>query len=165
MNKEELELKIGEEEGDMIDVYLCPEKMPETYRRKKYELVHRSGMTEAEADRYILTTPVQLELFYDIDRGLFSVEAEAGECTPVYNPYTGRMIPNDHFRCTPPTPRETVDRMIGDLEDMNSELKRAWEEGDFNPADSQRIEDAHDSIEEALTELHCLGEGEEGEEE
>ncbi|MDR3266003.1 MAG: hypothetical protein LBT24_00320 [Tannerella sp.] len=97
MTNNELELRITEEEGDVMDIFLSPDKTPDAFRRKKHELVHCSGMTEDEAENHIAMTPIPLELFYDIDRGLFGVEAEAGECCEVYNPYTGKEIPNDNL--------------------------------------------------------------------
>jgi hypothetical protein len=95
--KEIKPLRITEETGDTIAVYLLQRSTPAVWERKMYELIHQSGMTEEEAMRYMETTPVPLELFYDIDRGLFAVEEEAGECTEIYNPYTGKEIPNDNL--------------------------------------------------------------------
>lgn len=89
------ELRISEEEGDVIDVLLCPNKKPIVYARKKKELVERSGMTEHEAEKYLLR-PIPLELFYDYDRGLFGVESEAVGETEIYNPYTGQEIPKEN---------------------------------------------------------------------
>jgi hypothetical protein len=117
------ELKITEQEGDVIELYIDPEKMPEVYRRKLHELIHNSGMSEAEAGKYILATPISLELFYDIDRGLFGIESEAPESCEIYNPYTGKEIPNDNLPAAlPPSSRKVVDRIIGELEEINDEL-------------------------------------------
>jgi hypothetical protein len=161
METKELELRITEEEGDVIELYIDSEKMPQVYRRKKHELMHCSGMTEAETDKYLFTTPIPLELFYDIDRGLFGVEADAGENCEIYNPYTGKEIPNDNLPpITPPSPRKIVDDILCQLEDMNSELRCAWEDGDFNSADEQRIEDARYSLDDALAQLHSIGDPE-----
>jgi hypothetical protein len=161
MEVTELELRITEQEGDVRDIYLDPEEMPEACRRKKYELVHNSGMTTEEADRHILTTPIPLEFFYDIDRGLFAVEAEAGECSEVYNPYTGREIPNDNL---PPkeekSPQWRLSEITCQLEELNSELQEIWESGDFSLEDEERIENARYSIDDALAELHSIGDEE-----
>lgn len=86
------ELRISDEEGDVIDVLLCPNKTPIVYARKKKELIECSGMTEDDAEKYLLQ-PIPLELFYD--RGLFGVESEAVGETEIYNPYTGREIPKE----------------------------------------------------------------------
>jgi hypothetical protein len=164
MEANELELRIREEEGDVMEVYLNPETMPEAYRRKKHELVHNSGMTEEEADRYLLTTPIPMELFYDIDRGLFAVEAEAGEACEVYNPYTGKEILNDNLpEREEKTPRKRLDEILGELEYINGELRTIWESVDFNFADDERLENARDSIDEALAQLHSIGDKEDGE--
>ncbi len=151
------ELKITEEEGDVIEIYLTKDKTPVAYQRKKYELLHLCGMTEEEADKYLLETPVPLELFYDLDVGLFGVDSEAAACCDIFNPYSGKPIPNANIpEPLPPSPRRTVDRIIGELEDLNTELDNAWKEGDFTTEESSLIEDARYDIEEGLTKLHKI---------
>lgn len=87
------ELRITTDEGDVIDVYLCPEKTPIAYQRKKKELIASCGMTEDEAEQCLLR-PIPIEIFYSYDQGLFGIESEClAECE-VYNPYTGKEIPN-----------------------------------------------------------------------
>lgn len=90
------ELRVTEEEGDVIDVYLCPEKTPIAYQRKKKELIERSGMTEDEAEQCLLR-PIPIEVFYSYDQGLFGIEAECLADCEVFNPYTGKEIPNDNI--------------------------------------------------------------------
>lgn len=85
-------LKVTFDSGDTIDVYIDPVKMPDIYRRKMKCLL-TSGMSQEEAEKHLLQNPLQLELFYDIGRGLFAVEAEAADSTPIFNPYTGEEIP------------------------------------------------------------------------
>jgi hypothetical protein len=98
MEEKELEpLKITEETGDTIEIYLCPNKHPIAYQRKKSELINSCGMTEEEAERDILRTPFVLELFYAIDQGLFAIESEPLDSIEVYNPYTGEEIPNENI--------------------------------------------------------------------
>nr|DAE55306.1 MAG TPA: hypothetical protein [Caudoviricetes sp.] len=90
------ELRITEDEGDVIDVYLCPDKTPIAYQRKKKELIAHCGMTEAEAERCLLQ-PIPIEVFYSYDQGLFGIESEClAECE-VFNPYTGKEIPNNNL--------------------------------------------------------------------
>ena len=91
------ELRITEDEGDVIDIYLSPNKTPVAYQRKKKELMESCGMLEDEAERRLLH-PIQIEIFYCYDQGLFGVEAEMLACCDVYNPYTGKEIPNDNLR-------------------------------------------------------------------
>ena len=88
------ELRITDEEDHIVNVLLKPNT--KVYERKKHELV-ASGMSNDEAERCLLTTPIPLELFYDIDRGLFAVESEALDSCEIYNPYTGNEIPNDNL--------------------------------------------------------------------
>lgn len=88
-------IKVTEQEGDIIEVYLCPNKHPVAYHRKRDELMKSNGMSEDEADKFILTTPFVLEIFYAIDQGLFAVESEPLLNIAIYNPYSGEEIPNE----------------------------------------------------------------------
>ena len=54
-----------------------------------------SGLSQAEAEKVIASTPLKLELFYDVGRGSFAIDAEAVGNTPLYNPYTGKEIPDE----------------------------------------------------------------------
>ncbi|MDR2005298.1 MAG: hypothetical protein LBQ74_19930 [Prevotella sp.] len=96
MNKFEEPLRVTEDEGDVIDILLTPEKTPIAYERKLYELINKTGMTKEEAEHYLLA-PIPLEIFYAIDQGLFGVESEALCSTSLYNPYSGEEIPNDNL--------------------------------------------------------------------
>ncbi|GAB6119603.1 hypothetical protein [Dysgonomonas termitidis] len=97
MNNEEQPLHIKEEEGDTIEIWLTKEKTPAAYERKKYELIHKSGMTEQEAEEHIAHIPIVLEVFYSVDQGLFGVKSEAIASCKIYNPYSGEEIPNDNL--------------------------------------------------------------------
>jgi len=159
--KEMEPLRIKEETGDTLEVCVSQKSTPEIWERKVHELVHKSGMSMEEAERYLAATPIALELFYDIDRGLFAVEEEAGECTEIFNPYTGKEIPNDNLgKKEEKTPRKRLDEILGELEEMNSELREIWERIDFSMIDSERLENARDLIDEALAELHSIGDEE-----
>lgn len=89
------ELRITENEGDVIYIELCPHKTPIAYLRKKKEYMDL-GMSEQDAE-YHLSSPIPIELFYEFYRGLFGVEHEAIDCYKIYNPYTGKEIPNDNL--------------------------------------------------------------------
>lgn len=93
----EYELRITEEEGDVVDIYLCPNKTPVAYQRKKKELMESAGMTEEEAE-YTLLRPIPIEVFYSYDQGLWGIEAECLSSCEVYDPYTGKEIPNDNLQ-------------------------------------------------------------------
>ena len=94
---EHSQLRITEDVGDVMDVYLSPDEYPETYKKKHTELVQSCGMTEREATELLKKSPIQLELFYSMDQGLFAVESEAVECSSIYNPYTGAEVANDNL--------------------------------------------------------------------
>ena len=78
---------------EVIEVYIDPIKHPVAYSNKLEELIG-SGMTREEAERFILTTPFEMELYYSKDQGLFLVESEPLEYIKVYNPYDGNVIPH-----------------------------------------------------------------------
>lgn len=90
------ELRITEDKGDVVNIYLSPNKTPVAYQRKKKELMESCGMTGDEAERCLLH-PIPIEIFYSYDQGLFGVEAEMLTGCEVYNPYTGKEIPNDNL--------------------------------------------------------------------
>lgn len=92
----EKELRVTEDTGDVINVWLNATDHPEVYQRRKKELID-SGMSEEDAIKYIADAPIQLELFYSKDQGLFAVESEALESIEIYNPYDGTEIPNDNL--------------------------------------------------------------------
>jgi len=92
----EKELKIKEEEGDIIEILLTKERTPVAYERKMHELMTRCGVTRDEAEEMLLT-PIPIELFYSFDQGLFGVESEAIDSCEVFNPYTGEEIPNENL--------------------------------------------------------------------
>lgn len=94
---EQSQLRITEDVGDVMDVYLSLDEYPETYKKKHTELVLSCGMTEREATELLKKSPIQLELFYSMDQGLFAVESEAVECSSIYNPYTGAEVSNDNL--------------------------------------------------------------------
>ena len=87
-------LTIKQEEGQLVDVFLQPHT--EVFERKKQELIG-VGMSDSEAENWLLTTPIPLELFYSADQGLWGVESEATEQCEIYNPYSGEEIPNENL--------------------------------------------------------------------
>lgn len=87
-------LVITDEEGDVIDVITTPTVNPEIFRRRvKCQML--SGLSQTEAENFVASTPLQLELFYDIGLGAFAIDAEAVGNTTLYNPYTGYEIPDE----------------------------------------------------------------------
>jgi len=78
---------------EVFDVILSKEKTPIAYELKHRELVE-SGMTPEEADTFIQTTPIQLELIYSYGLGLWAIESEPLESISPFCPYSGTEIEN-----------------------------------------------------------------------
>lgn len=89
-------LRITEESGDTFEINLDPEKHPITYQRKLDELLQQ-GWDKEEAEKYITSAPFVLEMFYDIGIGMFAIESETVENCEIYNPHTGKEIPNENL--------------------------------------------------------------------
>ena len=85
------ELIIPANKAETLDIYLSTTAYPVAFERKVRCLMN-SGLSKEEAEGIILTTPIQVEIFYDIDRGLFAIESEPIGYIPVFNPFTGEEI-------------------------------------------------------------------------
>lgn len=78
------------EEYESIMVVIDPVEHPKVYKAM-IESYMKSGMTKAEAVAQMFQ-PVELELYFDPDSGLFAVEPEAVDSTEIYNPYTKEKL-------------------------------------------------------------------------
>lgn len=87
-------LVITDDEGEMFEVITTPTVNPEMFRRR-VKCLTLSGLSQEEAEKFVASTPLQLELFYDVGLGAFAIDAEAVGNTPLYNPYTGEEIPDE----------------------------------------------------------------------
>lgn len=87
-------LAITDHVNEVIDVITTPTVNPEIFRRR-VKCLMLSGLSQAEAEKFVASTPLQLELFYDIGLGAFAIDADAVGNTPLYNPYTGEEIPDE----------------------------------------------------------------------
>lgn len=79
---------------EVIEVVTTPQINPEMFRRRVKDLT-LSGLPQEEAEKFVASTPQKLELFYDVNLGAFAIDAEAVGNTPLYNPYTGKEIPDE----------------------------------------------------------------------
>lgn len=75
---------------ETIQVRLTPETFPTAFRTKLEELIGQ-GFSEEDARRWLLSTPIVLELYYEKDSGLFAVKSDALESCPesIRSPYSG----------------------------------------------------------------------------
>lgn len=87
-------LVITDNVGEVIEVITTPTVNPEIFRRR-VKCLMLSGLSQAEAEKFVASTPLQLELFYDVALGAFAIDAEAVGNSPLYNPYTGKEIPDE----------------------------------------------------------------------
>lgn len=85
-------LVITDDEGEVFEVITTPTVNPKMFRRR-VKCLTLSGLSQEEAEKFVASTPLQLELFYDVALGAFAIDAEAVGNTPLYNPYTGEEIP------------------------------------------------------------------------
>lgn len=78
-------------EVELVDIYLDQHRHPLAFKVKLHELME-SGMSEQEAKSFLMTNPIQMELYYSKDQGLFMIETDAVESTTIYNPYDGKQM-------------------------------------------------------------------------
>ena len=150
-------LKITEEPGDCIEVQLSPTKHPIVWERKLHELINSCGMTQEEAEHMLHASPIVLELYYDIDTGLFAVESEVVESCEIYNPYTGNEIPNENLPTPEDNPLKTLDTTICQLTDLPTVLRtEVYDKHDFSIEHMGKLEEAMELIEEAVSALNDI---------
>lgn len=81
------------ENYESIQIILNPERFPIAYKNKVEELMEQGAFdTKEKAEHWVKTTPIELELYYEKDSGLFAVESEAIESNSVCSPYSGKDI-------------------------------------------------------------------------
>lgn len=78
---------------ESIHITLSRENTPIAYQNKLDELMDCKAFdTQAEAEKWLSETPIELELYYENGYGLFGVEAEAVENMETKSPYSGAPI-------------------------------------------------------------------------
>lgn len=74
---------------EVIKVLLTPGTYPIAYNNKVDELVKEGAFpTRFEAEKWLQTTPIDLEIIYEKGHGLFAVESQALEMGGLVSPYT-----------------------------------------------------------------------------
>ena len=74
-------------EIETIEVRISETQHPQTFGKLVRNYV-RNGMSEEEARNYVRGLSFSMEVYFEEDAGLFLVESEACESTPIYSPYT-----------------------------------------------------------------------------
>lgn len=81
------------ENYESILVYLDENRTPLAFNEKLKELMEEGAFdNEEDARSYILTNPIELELYYHKGYGLYGVESDAVEYADIYNPYDGTKM-------------------------------------------------------------------------
>lgn len=84
-------LKINDSDNiESVKVTLSPIKTPIAYNNRVNSLI-TSGLTLEDAEREALE-PIDMEMYYDENNGLFLVETEAVGNTDIFNPYTQALL-------------------------------------------------------------------------
>ena len=83
--------KNNSDQIEVINVTLNERDHPETFEKKKKELI-KQGMNEEEARKDVEQTTFEMELYYSEDQGLFMVESEAIDSCDIWNPYDGELM-------------------------------------------------------------------------
>lgn len=85
-------IKINNAENmEILNVILSKEHTPIAYQNKLDELMEcKCFDTKEEAERFLSTEPIELELYYEKNHGLFAVESESVEIPGfTHSPYSG----------------------------------------------------------------------------
>ena len=78
---------------ESIGVHLSEEDTPIAFGMRVKSLIS-SGLSSEEAKK-AAKEPIELELYYDPDAGLFAVESDAVESGIIYNPYTAELLQSE----------------------------------------------------------------------
>lgn len=74
---------------EVIEILLTPTKFPIAFNNKVDELMEQGAFnTREEAEHWVQTTPICMEILYEKDSGLFCVESDAIESCCLVSPYT-----------------------------------------------------------------------------
>ena len=78
---------------EVIKVLLTPKTYPIAYKNKVDELMEQGAfLSRLEAEEWLQTTPIDLEIIYEKGHGLFAVESQALEMGGLTSPYTCNEI-------------------------------------------------------------------------
>jgi hypothetical protein len=78
------------DEMESITVTLSKDKTPIAWEQRVQSIVS-SGATR-EAAEIMADEPIEVEMYYNLDAGLFLVECEAVERETIYDPYSGELL-------------------------------------------------------------------------
>lgn len=81
------------QKAESIEIILSPTTYPVAYKNRLEELIEQGEFdTREEAEEYIKTNPIVLELFYEKHFGLFAIDTFAVESEDSFSPYSRKRI-------------------------------------------------------------------------
>lgn len=72
---------------ESVNISIDPIEHPIAFQNR-FDSLKNSGLSEDDALKCALE-PIEMEMYYDPDAGLFIIEADAVESVPIFNPYSG----------------------------------------------------------------------------
>ena len=81
---------------EMLTIQLSKEKTPIAWESRVQSIVN-SGVARVEAEE-MADEPIEVEMYYNPNAGLFLVECEAVESGTIYDPYSGDLL-DDFDNC------------------------------------------------------------------
>jgi hypothetical protein len=75
---------------ESMQVVLSKDKTPIAFEQRVLSLIN-SGLDREEAEQ-MASEPIDVEMYYNPDAGLFLVECEAVESGTIYDPYSGELM-------------------------------------------------------------------------
>jgi len=98
---------------ESFEFTLRKDKHPIAYYRKMSELLNQ-GLSLKDAEN-IISNPIELEIYYEIDNGLMCVEAEAVESGTIFSPYTQEQYEDDDTKDDTDFVKNKTDSVIDEL--------------------------------------------------
>jgi hypothetical protein len=78
------------EQMENMQIFLSKEKTPIAFEQRVLSLIN-SGVNREEAEQ-MASEPIDVEMYYNVDAGLFLVECDAVESGTIYDPYSGHLM-------------------------------------------------------------------------
>jgi len=78
---------------ESVQIVLSKDKTPIAFENRVLSLMN-DGLNRDDAEK-TAGEPIDVEMYYNPNAGLFLVECEAVECGNIYDPYTGELMEDE----------------------------------------------------------------------